>query len=69
MHGTGASASTLRAAEAKVAVAVAEAENYRGTLMRQQSIKGFWIEATPSYLQKVQQAKALKARLAMFVDA
>ena len=65
LHGTGAPASALRAAEGKVAAAVAEAENYRGILMRQQSIKGFWIEATPSYMQKVQQAKALEARLAM----
>ena len=64
-HVSGAPASALRAAEGKVTAAVAEAENYRGILMRQQSIKGFWIEATPSYVQKAQQAKALEARLAM----
>ncbi len=63
--GAGAPASALRAAESRVAAAVAEAENYRGILMRQKSIKGFWLEATPSYVQKVQQAKGLEARLAM----
>eukprot|EP01046_Picozoa_sp_COSAG06_P038106 COSAG06_NODE_4369_length_4326_cov_202.067660_2_plen_131_part_00 len=63
--GGSAAAAAQRAVEGKVAAAVAEAENYRMILLRQQSIKGFWIEPTPSYVQKAQQVKALEARLEM----
>ena len=42
-----------------------EAENYRMILLRQQSIKGFWIEPTKGYVAKVSEAKALEAQLGM----
>ena len=49
----------------EVAAAVVEAENYRMILLRQQSIKGFWIEPTKGYGAKLSEAKALEAQLGM----
>ena len=50
--------------EARVQGALKEADNYRGILLRQQSIKGFWREPSRGFLAKEAEVRQLQAQLA-----
>ena len=43
--------------------AEAEARNYRDILLRQESIRGFWVPPSPAYLKKDSERLALEAKL------
>ena len=54
----------LRALEARVHAAAAEAANYRDIVMRQKTIKGFFIAPKATYVAKEAEVRALEAQLA-----
>ena len=57
-------AEALRALEARVHAAAAEAANYRDIVMRQKTIKGFFIAPKATYVAKEAEVRALEAQLA-----
>ena len=60
----GAPTEALRALEARVHAAAAEAANYRDIVMRQKTIKGFFIAPKATYVAKEAEVRALEAQLA-----
>ena len=60
----GAPAEALRALEARVHAAAAEAANYRDIVMRRKTIKGFFIAPKATYVAKEAEVRALEAQLA-----
>merc|ERR1719329_1294750 len=59
-----ASPDAIAAAAARALAASSEAENYRMILLRQKSIKGFYIPAKPGYVMKCAEVRALEEQLA-----
>jgi len=54
-----------RALRAKAEAATAESDNLRDIMMRQKSIKGFWIAPKASYTKKLAEVRELETRAAM----
>ena len=55
----------MQGLEQKLERAEAESRNLRDIILRQKSIKGFWIAPKAGYLKKLAEVRELEARLGM----
>jgi hypothetical protein len=62
---SGAGGRVEKALRTRIAAAEAESDNLRDILLRQKSIKGFWIAPKASYTKKLAEVRELEARVAM----